>query len=153
VVGHNTSSDLSALADDPSVELVGFAEDLGSYYERARIFVAPTRFAAGISLMVYGVAARGIPVVATTLIAEQLGWVNGEDLLSASATEPEEFAEQCVRLYGDKALWSHVRNSALARVQQDCSPQRFEETLRTVIMQPPRTDGADSRNSSMRVVT
>lgn len=152
VVGHNTSSDLSALADDPSVELVGFAEELGSYYERARIFVAPTRFAAGISLKVYGVAARGIPVVATTLIAEQLGWVNGEDLLSASATEPEEFAEQCVRLYGDKALWSHVRNSALARVQQDCSPQRFEETLRTVIMQPPRTDGADSRNPYMRVV-
>ena len=40
------------------MELVGSVDELGPYYERARIFVAPTRFAAGIALKVCEVAAR-----------------------------------------------------------------------------------------------
>jgi glycosyltransferase involved in cell wall biosynthesis len=133
VVGQNTLQRLSTLADDPSVELLGSAEDLSPYHERARIFVGPTRFAAGIPIKLLEAAARGVPIVATALIAAQLGWVEGEQLLTAPATDPERFADQCVRLYSDKELWLRLREDALARMREDCSPERFVENLQTIL--------------------
>jgi glycosyltransferase involved in cell wall biosynthesis len=133
VVGQNTIERLSVLVDDPSVEIVGSVEDLTSYYERARIFVAPTRFAAGIPIKILEAASRGVPIVATSLIAAQLGWIDGEQLLKAPADSPEEFAQQCVRLYGDKQLWLHLREEALRRSREDCSIDRFEQNLRGIL--------------------
>jgi GT2 family glycosyltransferase len=135
VVGQNTAQRLSALADDTSVELVGSAEDLSPYYERARIFVGPTRFAAGIPIKIVEAAARGLPTVVTSLLATQLGWVDGEQLLTAPATDPEKFADQCVRLYSDKELWSRLREKAFARVRDECSPEGFAENLGTILAQ------------------
>jgi len=133
VVGQNTAQRLSALAGDTSVELIGSAEDPSPYYERARIFVGPTRFAAGIPIKIVEAAACGVPIVATSLLVAQLGWVDGEQLLAAPATDPEKFADQCVRLYSDKELWSHLREEALARVHDEYSPERFVENLRTIL--------------------
>jgi O-antigen biosynthesis protein len=106
---------------------------LGAYYERARIFVAPTRFVAGIPVEAYEAAARGVPIVATVLAATQLGWVNGEELVTAPSDNPESFADQCVRLYIDEGLWSHVRQRALVGIQRDCSPTCFDQSLRKII--------------------
>jgi glycosyltransferase involved in cell wall biosynthesis len=133
VVGQNTARRLSVLIDDPSVEVVGSVEDLSPYYERARIFVAPTRFAAGIPIKILEAAARGVPIVATSLVAAQLGWIDGEQLLTAPAEDPDKFADQCVRLYSGRELWSRLREEALRRAQEDCSRDRFEENLRTIL--------------------
>jgi GT2 family glycosyltransferase len=153
VVGQNTVQRLSALADDTSIELVGSAEDLSPYYERARIFVGPTRFAAGIPIKIVEAAARGVPIVVTSLLATQLGWVNGEQLLTAPATDPEKFADQCVRLYSDKELWSCLREKAFARVRDECSPERFAENLGTILAQctalkPDRRETTDANTPS-----
>jgi glycosyltransferase involved in cell wall biosynthesis len=133
VVGQNTVERLSSLTHQPPVEVVGSVEDLSPYYERARIFVGPTRFGAGIPIKLLEAAARGVPIVATSLMAAQLGWVEGEHLLAAQATDPEEFADQCVRLYSGKELWLRLREAALRRAQADCSPARFEQNLRMIL--------------------
>jgi O-antigen biosynthesis protein len=133
VVGQNTTQRLSALAEDPFVKIVGSVEDLSPYYERARIFVAPTRFAAGIPIKILEAAGRGVPIVATSLMAVQLGWIDGEQLLTASAVDPEHFADQCVRVYRSEQLWAHLREEALKRVRQDCSPERFERGLKWIL--------------------
>jgi len=133
VVGQNTTQRLSLLAGDPSVEIVGSVEDLSPYYERARIFVAPTRFAAGIPIKILEAASHGMPIVATSLMAVQLGWIDGEQLLTASALDPENFADQCVRVYRSKQLWSHLREEALKRVPEDCSLHHFEENLKSIL--------------------
>jgi GT2 family glycosyltransferase len=135
VVGQNTAERLSFLAHEPVVEVVGSAGDLSPYYERARIFVAPTRFGAGIPIKILEAAARGVPVVATSLMAAQLGWVDGEHLLATPATDPEKFADQCIRLYSSKELWLHLREQALRRSQEDCDPDRFEERLKAILGQ------------------
>lgn len=136
VTGQNTVERLSAVADNPSVKLVGSAEDLSHYYEGARMFVAPTRFAAGIPYKAHEAASRGLPMVTTTLIAAQLGWSDGEELLTAPATDPEQFADQCVRLYTDQKLWSRVREQALSRVREECNPTSFAENLKAIITRP-----------------
>ena len=108
--------------------------DVQPFFDRARIFVAPTRFGAGIPLKVYQAAGFGLPVVCSSLVAEQLGWRDGVDLLVADT--PDAFADRCRALYSDENLWMQLRQSALERVRAECSPQAFERTLADAL-EPP----------------
>ncbi len=142
VVGLNKAASITAL-EGSSLELVGQVRDLEPAFDKARVFVAPTRFAAGIPLKVYQAAALGVPIVTTDLIAEQMDWVNGKDLLAAS--DPNEFAEACVRLYREKELWQQICDNALARCRDDCSPEKFAEAVRNILAIVPVRAGDKSR--------
>ena len=111
----------------PHVNVLGQVADLTPLYDRARIFVAPSRLAAGIPIKVQTAAAHGLPVVCTSILAEELGWHNEVELLVAD--DPEGFAQCCARLYSDDGLWARLRSNALNRVAQECSHQAFADTL------------------------
>jgi glycosyltransferase involved in cell wall biosynthesis len=104
---------------------LGAVPDLSQVYSQARVFVAPTRFAAGIPLKVIEAAARGLPSVVTPLLAEQLGWRHEGEVLVAAT--PEAFADQCMRLHEDEALWERLREGALRRVARDFDPALFDQ--------------------------
>lgn len=106
-------------------------EDLTQIYNRARIFVAPTRFGAGIPVKVLDAAARGIPVVTTRLIARQLNWQEECDLLVAD--HAKVFADQCIRLYSDSNLWQRLRTSALDRVSASFNHASFDEAVARIL--------------------
>ena len=95
--------------------------------------MAPTRFAAGIPHKIHEAVGYGVPVVATQLLADQLGWINGEDLLSSDASDPETFIRHCIRLYTNERLWTKLRENALARIEEECSPERFASVLKEVL--------------------
>jgi glycosyltransferase involved in cell wall biosynthesis len=114
-----------------SVELVGKVDDLSPLYDRARVFVAPTRFSAGIPIKICDAAAHGLPTVTTNLSGYQLGWSDERELLLAD--DPESFADACVKLYNDPLLWSRLRENAIERVGQDFSPKTFLEQLRQIL--------------------
>jgi len=116
------------------VRFLGKVDDLAPVYDAARIFVAPTRFAAGIPLKCLEAAAHGLPIVATALLAEQLGWEDGVELLVAD--DAESFASQCVRLYQDPELWRRLRFHALERIRTSYSVGEFSATLRQVVGDP-----------------
>jgi O-antigen biosynthesis protein len=132
LAGINTSSRVRNLAG-PSVNMAGCVPDLGELYAGARVFIAPTRFAAGIPHKIHEAAARGLPVVATPLLASQLEWTERE---LAIADDAESFANACCELYNDQEKWMSQRNAALERVRTECSPDRFDssvgEALRSV---------------------
>ena len=130
VAGANSAPSLSGL-NGTSVTMLGQVKDLLPIYNAARVFIAPTRFAAGIPLKVHEAAAHGIPVVATPLLAEQLGWRDGEELLVAG--DAPEFAAQCARLYRDETLWTRLRMNAIDRIREDCSPVRFRKTIARIV--------------------
>jgi GT2 family glycosyltransferase len=130
VVGLNKADSIAA-QDGVTLDLMGMVDELPPALARARVLVVPTRFAAGIPHKAHQAAALGIPMVVTGLIAKQLGWRDGEDLLVAD--DPAGFAAACARLYTDAALWERIRQSALARVQQECSPAAFNATLRKIV--------------------
>ena len=130
VVGENHAHEIRGLAG-AGVTMVGPLEDLTESYDTHRVFVAPTRFAAGIPLKIQEAAARGIPVVATPLLANQLGWRDGVELLTGEG--PDAFAEACVRLYTDAGLWSTLRQNALTRLERDCSPAQFIDSLSLIL--------------------
>ena len=96
-----------------------------------KYFIAPSRFAAGIPLKIVDAAAHGIPIVSTSLLGQQLGWTNGEELLLAD--NAEDFAECCIKLYNDPELWQKLRDNALNRVMKDCSQESFDQTLKQIL--------------------
>jgi len=124
-----------AFAKHPGIIWHGEAGDLTPFYAAARLFIAPTRFAAGAPYKVYETAAFGLPCVATELLAEQLGWVSEEEILSAPAGDARRFARQVARLYSDAALWTALRDNALARLERenrvDAFNMQVEEILRS----------------------
>tara|TARA_B100001059_G_C17820029_1_gene577680 strand:- start:2273 stop:2734 length:462 start_codon:yes stop_codon:yes gene_type:complete len=130
VVGDSSATLLETLKSK-NIDFLGRVEDLSDVYNQARIFVAPTRFAAGIPHKIHEAASRGVPTVATNLLTSQLGWSHGEELLSAD--NAEDFILQCDRLLNEKDLWVNVQTKALAAVERDCSADEFKRKLFSVV--------------------
>jgi glycosyltransferase involved in cell wall biosynthesis len=95
---------------------------VAQWYDRARVFIAPTRFAAGIPHKAHEAAAFGLPMVTSTLVAGQLGW---EPPALLHADDAAAFAAACVAMHDDEQHWSEARREALERVQRDCAPEVF----------------------------
>jgi O-antigen biosynthesis protein len=128
--------DFGSAAANSQLKLLGKVADLTPAYDEARIFIAPTRYAAGVPHKIHEASARGIPVVATSLLAQQLGWSNDAQLLVGDT--PQEFAEQCIQLYRDVRLWERIRQNALDQVRQECSPITFQNTIESIIQRSDR---------------
>jgi GT2 family glycosyltransferase len=118
-------------AGSPGVIFRSDVPDLTSLYEDARVFVAPTRFSAGIPLKLLEAAARGVPIVCTPLLASQLGWTPGQDLVTAD--RPAEFARAIASVYGDPLLWQSLRRAGLTRVATEYNTARFESQLKAAL--------------------
>jgi len=113
------------------VRITGWVEDISDYYDRCRVFVVPHRFAGGIPLKLAEAMSRGIPAVVSPLIAEQLGVTDGREVLVGSS--PDEFAEKVIRVYGDAALWSRLRQNALTFVAETHDPGRLKAALNDIM--------------------
>jgi glycosyltransferase involved in cell wall biosynthesis len=130
VVGSQPPAEIKAVS---GIEALGQVPDLTPLYDSSRIFVAPSRLAAGIPIKVQTAAANGLPVVCTSILAEELEWQHEVELLVAD--DPQEFAKCCIRLYFDEALWQRLRTNALRRVARECSHDAFAETLSRALAQ------------------
>ena len=129
IVGDKGAQSLASI-EKTNVSFLGRLENLKEIYNNCRVFIAPTRFAAGIPHKVHEAAAMGIPSVTTPLLAEQLDWQHEKELLVGE--NPGCFAEQCVRLYRDESLWRSVQYAALEGVTKDCSADQFQQELKSL---------------------
>ena len=142
VVGFNRVASIQAL-DGDALDLVGPVEDLRPHFAAARFLVAPTRYAAGIPHKLGQAAALGVPIVATDLLADQVGWVSGRDLLAA--TDAEAFADACARLFTDRSLWDRLRRSAMERCREAWSHEAFQAAVSQILESVGEQDEAPSR--------
>jgi len=129
IAGVNQSERIREMALPP-VQILGHLPSLNDLYATSRIFVAPTRFAAGIPHKIHEAAAHGLPVVTTPLLAHQVGWTDRELSVGEDA---EAFVAACIDLYTNAAKWASVRKSALERIRKECSPATFQESLQHVL--------------------
>jgi GT2 family glycosyltransferase/glycosyltransferase involved in cell wall biosynthesis len=134
VVGLNQAATIAA-RDGKDLDLIGPVDDLAAHLNQARLMVVPTRFAAGMPHKVHQAAALGVPIVATELIAAQVGWEDGRELLAAD--DAVSFADACARLFTDETLWMRIRQGALERCRRECSPGQFRRTVRELLDSVP----------------
>jgi len=125
--------DLFAFENRPGLKIHGPVSDLTPFYATNRVFIAPTRFAAGTPYKLYEAAAHGIPIVATDLLARQLGWNAGRELLTALVIDPRRFAAQIALLYRTELLWNRLRDQAAARLAEENAPENFAADVESVL--------------------
>ena len=113
---------------EAGVEVLGVVDDLVPLYDRARAFIAPTRFAAGIPLKVVEAAAHGLPVAVTSLLAEQLDW-HQQALVHAPTGDARRLADACSTLLTDHRSWELVRAKALEEVVNRHTPEVFTTSV------------------------
>ena len=130
VVGLCRSERVHARAG-PTVRIHGAQPRLEPYYDAARVFIAPARFAGGVPAKVIEAAAHGLPVVASTLLVRQLGWKHGQDVLAAP--DAEAFARAVIVLLTDDAQWMRQQRSGLQQCRERYDPDAFGHTLRSLL--------------------
>lgn len=115
------------------VVCLGQVEDPRDEFARARLFIAPTRFAAGIPLKVQEALSYGLPVVTSRLLQDQLRYAGSgcaDALLAATVTDDgQEFADACLRLLTDDALWLEKHEAALAYVRRCCAQPLLRDAI------------------------
>ena len=134
IVGYTAPGiDMSDFANHHRITIHGEIDNLEPFYNSNRLFVAPTRYAAGIPYKVHDAASYGLPVVATELLRYQLDWRDGQDILSAEISDPKKFAKQIVSLYRSEELWSKIREGAIGRIQTENTSDGFMSSIKGVL--------------------
>ena len=87
LAGADPGPEVQALAAQPGITVTGFVPDLNETLNRAAVFVAPLRFAAGVQNKVLEAMAMGRPVVCASACIEAIAARPGEHLLAADAAE------------------------------------------------------------------
>ncbi len=125
-LGASPPPELEALASDKIV-VPGYQSDVTSFFEHARVFVAPIRYGAGMKGKIGMAMAMGLPVVTTSMGAEGMGIVHGTHALVAD-DEPA-FADAVLRLYHDDALWMTLSEEGRRMVSREWSPEAMKSRL------------------------
>jgi sugar transferase (PEP-CTERM/EpsH1 system associated) len=130
IVGADPGPEVQRLAQNPAVTVTGFVPDLNAYLNRAAVFVAPLRFAAGVQNKVIEAMAAGRPVVTTSMINSGLGARPEREVLVAD--DPGTTAGQIVRLLRDEGLRMRIGLAGREFVQQKYSWGHVVERVRAI---------------------
>lgn len=115
----------------PFVTYMGLIDDLDLLFSRARLFLAPTRYAAGVPHKVHLASSYGVPTLTTSLIAEQLGWSKLKSLFVFDT--PDEFTHAIRVAFEDLDAFTQIRQSMLQVFNRDCDPAVFGGNLRSIV--------------------
>ena len=97
IVGaHPAAAVATAVQQSAKVELVANAPDIRPYFREARVYVVPMRFGGGVRNKILEAWAMGVPVVSTTMGAEGISALDGQNCWLRDT--PEEFAAQVTAL-------------------------------------------------------
>lgn len=130
VVGSNPPEEISQLASD-AVRIEGFVRDVGPWFERSRVFVAPLRQGAGMKGKIGHSLSHGLPLVTTRIGAEGIGLVDGENAFVAD--DPRELADKVVALYQDPELWQRFSSAGMELLRTRFSMAAVRTPLLTAL--------------------
>ena len=111
----------------PGIVIHGRVAELSAMLDTCRIALAPLRFGAGVKGKINVAMSHGLPVVATTLAAEGMHLIDGENALLAD--DAANFADAILRLYADEALWMRLSSAGLENVRRYFSIERARAAL------------------------
>lgn len=108
------------------VVVPGYLPDVSAHFERARTFVAPLRYGAGLKGKIGHAFAYRLPTITTSIGSEGFGIESGTDAIVVDTAQ--EFAAAIIRVYDDPELWERLSAGA-ARCVEQFSPERTSARL------------------------
>lgn len=110
IIGSNPTEEIRNLNSE-KFEILGYVEDLSSYFNNSRLFVAPLRYGAGVKGKIGQSMEYGLPLITTTTGAE--GFDFNEYYKNVVEDNAEEFANKLIEIYYNETLWNSLsKNSA-----------------------------------------
>ncbi|MFV9503966.1 MAG: glycosyltransferase [Oscillochloridaceae bacterium umkhey_bin13] len=131
IVGGRPPADIRAFAERPNVVVTGYVKDVRDYMDQAAALIVPLRSGGGTRLKILEGLSYGVPTVSTSIGAEGLGLINGEEILIADT--PREFADQVVRLIRDAALQQRLCHAGRRVAEQQYSWQAVGQQLQSYL--------------------
>ena len=113
------------------MEFTGTVPDMRDEIAKAEICVVPLRIGSGTRLKILEAAAMGKPIVSTTLGAEGLNFVNGEEIVLAD--DPARFAKAVAELLADPGARRKLGDAARNRAERGYSFAVHRSTLRKAL--------------------
>ncbi len=129
LAGSNPPASVSDLATN-RVHVAGDVADATPLFERARLFVSPLRYGAGLKGTIGQAFSLGLPAVTTPAGAAGFEVVDGSDALIAE--DAAGFARAIVRAYDDPVLWG-VLSACGTRIVKRFSPAATRLRLTTAL--------------------
>jgi len=138
LVGRGLAPGLAAELAGRGVEVVGAVPDVAPEFAAASIVLAPLWFGAGARVKIVEAAAAGVPIVATPLGAEGLGFLPGEEI--AVAEDPAGLARETAALLLDPARAAAQAARARLRAEATFSlplvAERTQHLCRSIEREP-----------------
>jgi glycosyltransferase involved in cell wall biosynthesis len=129
------------------IVLFGRVEDEIPRFREAKVFVVPLWIAAGARVKILHAWAAGVPVVSTSIGAEGLPYVDGDNVLIADT--PQAFADQIVRVLQDGELSSRLsmngRKLVEATFTADHAAKELHEFLSALKTRRHQAEAQDSK--------
>lgn len=126
IIGDKPPPEIIALSTERII-VAGLQRDVGPFFDKVKLSVAPLRFGAGVKGKINQSMAFGVPVVATSLAVEGMELRHREDILVAD--EPEDFAEVLVELYESEELWNRISENGIEKTRSLYSTEVAREKL------------------------
>ncbi|MDF3626221.1 glycosyltransferase [Brytella acorum] len=123
----------SAFPQTPRIIYRGEVDDLSALYDNARFFVAPTRYAAGIPYKLYEAAAAGVPIIASDILCDQVGWLPGEEIIQSKTGEERSFYYNIISSYDNHDLWVKLRQGLLCRLNKENNFNMYCKNLTAIL--------------------
>lgn len=117
VAGGGAPKDIAAVAESsPSLELLGYVDDISACFARYSIMINPMRLGGGTRLKLLEAMAHGMACISTSVGAEGLNIKDGREVLLADTAT--DFALAVKRAVGHKNFAAEIGQSARALVRR-----------------------------------
>jgi glycosyltransferase involved in cell wall biosynthesis len=103
--------------DDPSIEPLGFVEDVRPYLAQAAVGICPLRYGSGTRIKIMTYMAAGLPVVSTNKGAEGVTYTNGHDIIMTD--NPREFAESILKFLTNRGYRDDIARNGRSFISQN----------------------------------
>ena len=114
IVGSKPTSEILELSSQ-NVTVTGWVDDLRPLYDKARIFVAPLRYGAGVKGKIGESLSFGLPTITTPVGAEGMDVVPGIDLFIAETAD--EFANRICEIYNNEELLARMAKNGSEKIE------------------------------------
>lgn len=134
IVGPNPTEPIKKLAKKNKIIITGYVEDVREYINSTKVSLCPVRIGSGTRYKITQSWAIGRPVISTTIGAEGLNYIDGENILIAD--NPKDFAQKIIILLKKRKLYDKLAENGKKTVESYYSfntvSKKLEELLNSV---------------------